>query len=99
VTLVEFLNSIPPGAWAVIGTIVGGVLLKVTEKWLGLHQQRIADDQNYRETINELRERLDKVEEEVTTWRTKYYAAQEEIASLRTSLIRAGITVPQTSVE
>lgn len=97
-TLIDFLNSVPSAVWAAAWTLLGAVILKVVDNWLSKAQESRLQNKDFRETINDLRERLDKVEEEVTEWRTKYYAAQEEIASLRLSLIRAGISVPQTSV-
>jgi hypothetical protein len=79
---------------AAIFTALGAILLRVTEKVLGAKAERQSEVKDYRDNIKELQERLDKVEEEVTLWRNRYYASQVDITRLTQALIKAGIDVP-----
>lgn len=93
--MTEFFAAIPPGMWAVIGSIFGGIGLKVAERWLNRSAAFREEKQDYRAEIKELQDRLDKIEGDLDTWKSKYWASQEEVARLRQALIRAGIEVPQ----
>lgn len=85
-TIWETLNGISPAWIAVISSVLGGVVLKVLEKWLGKNAERRVDRQDWRSELAELRTRLDTVEAEVDAWKEKYYTAREEIAALRSRL-------------
>lgn len=89
-----FLASIPPGLWALIGTIIGTVGLKLLEKWLNKHVEVRDDRRDYREEIRDLNERLDKEEVQSDEWRQKFYKSQEEVVRLRALLITHGIEPP-----
>lgn len=92
--MMEFLKDIPPSLYALIGTIVGGVGLKLIEHWLNRDVQVIAERRDYRDEITELRDRLDKVEAEVDEWRDRYYHNEEEIHTLRAFIIGMGKEPP-----
>ena len=93
--MIEFLASVPPGVWALLGTIFGGVLLEFCKRWLNKAQEAREERRDDRTIIKDLQDRLDKVEEEVTLWRTRYYDAQIDITRLQQALIKAGIDVPE----
>ena len=84
----ELISEIPAGVWAVIGTIVAGISLKVAEKVLSSRSQTLSENQYYREAIADLRSRLDTVEEQVDEWRSKYHEAQATISELRIKVIK-----------
>lgn len=93
--MIEFLASIPAGLWAVIGSMVGGIGLKVVERVLN-RSATIRDERlDYRTEIKELQDRLDKVDAELDSWKSKYWASQEEISRLKHALIDAGIEIPK----
>lgn len=85
---------VDPTWFALIGTIFGGVGLKIVEKFLNKNVERVSERKDYRDEIKELRERLDKVESEVDTWRERYYHNEEEIQTLRAFMIGMGIDPP-----
>jgi predicted nuclease with TOPRIM domain len=89
----EFL-AMSPTTWTFLGTIFGGVGLKLVEKWLNRNTEKLNQHKDYRQQINELYERLDKVEAEVDLWREKYYRNEEEITKLRATLIANGFEPP-----
>ena len=84
----ELINEIPAGVWAVIGTIIAGVTLKIAEKLLSSRSQVLTENQYYRQAIAELRERLDTVEEQVDHWRERYNEAQSTITELKVRVIK-----------
>lgn len=96
-----------PTVVALIGTLMGGVGLKVVEHWLAKGKAKMQDMANLkadvRATVNDTEarmdramERLDKVEAEVDDWRGKYYSAQEQILVLKAMMIGAGIDPDKT---
>jgi len=95
VTLIEVLSQ--PAVVAAIVTIIGGILMKVAEKWLTKNVERRTDRKDYRDEIKELHERIDVLEAEIDQWRIRYYQEQETVAGLRVALINAGITPPPVS--
>jgi len=96
--MLSLLGAIDPAWIALIGTILGGVGLKVAEKFLNKHAEQRDDRKDYREEINELRTRLDTVENEVTFWRNRFYEEQEDNAMLRVLLIQNGVSPPNKRV-
>lgn len=92
--MIAFLTTVPAGVWALVGTLVGSVGLKITEKWLNRNVDKREDRRDFRVEIKELLDRMDKLEEEVTTWKDKYYRGQEEILTLKAMIIGAGIHTP-----
>ena len=93
--LLEFLAAVPPAYLALIGTIFGGVGLKIIEKMLNRDNDYREDKKDYRDEIKELRDRLDKVEAEVDEWRERYYHNEEEIHTLRAFIIGMGSEPPE----
>lgn len=83
-------SDIPIAVWVVILPILGGMALKALEKFFNRNVEEDTRNRNYREEINELLTRVDVLEEEVTTWRTKFYEQQETIARLNLKLIHLG---------
>lgn len=88
------LNS--PVVVALAGTVIGGVGLKLVEKWLGRTKDQLDIRGKLIHEIEAMQTRLDKVEEEVTHWRNLYYNEQEKAAMLRIQLIQAGQTPADT---
>lgn len=83
-----------PAVLALIGTLFAGAGLKFVERWLARPNIRMTENEFYRNQINELRERLDKVEAEVDDWRERYYRTKEEVETLKAHIIRLGIQPP-----
>lgn len=93
--LAGFIEAIPEGWWIAIGTFIGGLILKGYDKWLNRDDTKRSQAKDYREQIKELQDRLDKVEDEVTTWRTRYYDEQAKVATLTSELIQARASAPK----
>lgn len=101
----ETLGNVPPGWLALCGTVIGTLGLKLLEKRLNKGKEQIDVRKDFREEITQLRDannqcqvRLDKVEEEVTFWRNRFYEEQEENSVLRVMLINKGIEPPAKRV-
>lgn len=94
IALSAFLGTIPAGAWALIGTLMGGVGLKVVEHWLNRSTDKLAVRRDFRDEIKDLLTRMDTLEAEVTTWKDKYYKGQEDILILKAMIIGAKIDIP-----
>lgn len=66
-----------PALLALIGTLFGGVALKITEKALGRQKEKndIASElrKELRDEVTQLRDELRKVETELDQWKVKYY--------------------------
>lgn len=92
------LGSIPPGLWALAGTVVGGVGLKLLEQHLARTQGVREDRRDFRSEISELVTRVDQLEHEVETWRTRYFEQQENVAILRRAIIDLGGTPPPVAI-
>lgn len=79
-------------AWiALIGTVFGGVGLKVIERWLSKTERESAGRRDLLTEVSDLQKRIDLLEEEVTAWRNRYYEEQEKVAMLRVQAINAGL--------
>lgn len=89
-----FFASIPAGAWAIIGTAMGTIGLKLVEWNLSKQSRHLSERQSLYVEISDLRNRLDKVEEEVDRWRDRYYREHEHADVLRAFLISLGETPP-----
>lgn len=87
-----------PGFLALLGTLFGGAGLKVVEKWLHRDIDDRSARKDFREEVNDLNGRIDKLEDEVTQWRTLYYHEQEQVALLRVMVIQLGGQLPQTTL-
>lgn len=78
-------------AWiALIGTLCGGIGLKVAEHYLGKSQVRIDDARKIRDELRlslaEQRAEIILLEAEVTKWRDAYYDLRDKFAKLQTEL-------------
>lgn len=98
-------------AWiALIGTVCGGVGLKVTEHWLGRSKIKIDDAAQIRDElrleITAQREEIRQLEAERDKWREEYYALLQKFMAQTTELtlalqkvreeaIKAGQVVPE----
>lgn len=81
-------------AWiALIGTVFGGVGLKVAESWLGRNKVRNDDALQIRDElrleITAQRTQVQHLEAEVDRWRTEYYNLRDEYVKLQTELMLA----------
>lgn len=93
VTLIDYIVTNPPLLAALV-TVFTAIAIKVLEKWLGKQAEARNDRKDFRDEIKDLNERIDRLEEQVTKWRDRYYAEQEEVALLRTTMINSGLTPP-----
>ena len=88
------MPAIDPAWIALIGTLFGGIGLKVAEKWLNRNSDNRSDRKDYRETVNELHERIDRMQDDIDELRRNLYASQEEAALLRVYIIEKGLPLP-----
>lgn len=78
---------------ALIGTVLGGVGLKVVEHLLG--RRKLRDDTatqlrgELRTEVESLRNEIQKVELEVDQWREKYYTLLEQFLVMKVKLEKA----------
>lgn len=82
--------ALDPTVVALIGTIMGGVGLKVAEHWLGRNKVKVDDATSLRnelrQEITAQREEIRQLEQEVNKWRNEYYAMYEKYIRLQTDL-------------
>lgn len=81
-------------AWiALIGTLFGGIGLKVLEHWLGKSKVKVDEASRLRDElrieINAQREEIKQLEAEVDKWRKDYYDLRDKYATLNTEYIIA----------
>ena len=88
--MMDLLMNIPAGLWALIGTLVGTVGLKVSEAWLNRSRAARESRADDRAESKELRDKIDKLEDEVTLWRGKTYESDEDNSRLRRQIIEGG---------
>jgi len=79
-------------AWiAVVGTVFGGVGLKVLEHWLGKSKVKIDEASKLRDElrieITAQREEIKALEAEVDTWREKFYDLRDKYSELNTEYL------------
>lgn len=87
-----------PGVLALAGTIVGTLGLKILEKFLSRNIEKQDLRRDIHSELTEALKRIDKLEDEVTQWRQRYYAQEEQVALLRTMLIKNGHELPERLV-
>lgn len=81
-------------AWiALIGTLFGGVFLKLTESWLG-RTKTASDDakvirEELRSQITSQKDEIKSLEDEVNEWRSKYYDLRDSYVKVQTELTLA----------
>lgn len=81
-------------AWiALIGTLCGGIGLKVLEHWLGKSKVRIDEATKLRDElrieITAQREEIRLLESEVENWRKEYYDLRDKYSTLNTQYLIA----------
>lgn len=81
-------------AWiALIGTVCGGVGLKVVEHWLGKSKVKVDDAAKlrteYREEITAHLADIRQLEADVVKWREEYYNLRDKHVALHTELTLA----------
>lgn len=81
-------------AWiALIGTVCGGVGLKLAEHWLGRSRVKVDDAAKIRDElrieITTQREEIKALEAEVNKWRSEYYDLRDEYVKMQTELTLA----------
>jgi archaellum component FlaC len=74
-------------AWiALIGTLCGGIGLKVLEHWLGRSKVKFDESTRLREELrlelNGLREEIKSLEVEVEKWRRDYYDLRDKLTEV-----------------
>ena len=78
-------------AWiALIGTVCGGVGLKLTEHWLGRNKVKVDDAARIRDELRSeiatQREEIRQLETDVDKWRSEYYDLRDKYMALQTEL-------------
>ena len=91
-------------AWiALIGTLCGGIGLKMAEHWLGRNKVKVDDAARLRDElrleITAQREEIKSLEADVDKWRKEYYDLRDKFAALQAELTLAlsRIHKPDTS--
>lgn len=71
-----------PGFIALMGTLFGGVGLKIIEHWLNKSKERSAEQaavrNEYREEIEDLKAEIVRLNAAIDEWKNKYYTVREE---------------------
>lgn len=95
--------SLDPAVIALVGTLFGGIGLKLVETWLGRKRIKIDDAGNIR---NELRLEIAALriensdhEKDVDVWREKYYRTYEKLINARAQLMLHGLSPPEDDDE
>lgn len=87
------ISSIDPAWIALIGTLCGGLGLKITEHWLGRSKHKTDDAAKIRDElrieITSQREEIKALEVEVDRWRSDYYDLRDAHIKLQTELTLA----------
>ena len=85
--------ALDPTVVALIGTVMGGVGLKVAEHWLGRNKVKVDDASRLRDElrleITAQREEIKALESAVDKWRAEYYDLRDKYSSLQTELTLA----------
>lgn len=81
-------------AWiALIGTLCGGIGLKMAEHWLGRNKVKVDDAARLRDElrleITAQREEIKQLEADVDKWRKEYYDLRDKFAALQAELTLA----------
>lgn len=99
----EFLAGLDPAWIALIGTLFGGVVLKVTEHWLGKTKTNATDAASIREElrtqITSQKDEINSLEDEVNEWRSKYYDLRDSYIKVQTELTIALEKIKQEAAE
>lgn len=89
------LNSVPAGLWALIGTLVGTLGLRLLERWLSRNKDKADQRRDLNQELINLQTRLDLVEEDLSQWRQRAFRSEEQVALLRILIIKLGENCPR----
>lgn len=91
--------AMDPTVIALIGTVMGGVGLKVAESWLGRNKVRVDDAARMRDElrlqVTALREENKALEAQVDEWRAKYYEVYEKLLNVQTAAKLQGLKIEE----
>lgn len=80
--------AVDPTVVALVGTIMGGVGLKVAEHWLGRNKVKVDDAARMRDElrleITSQKEEITKLEADAVKWRNDYYAMYDKYITAQT---------------
>lgn len=80
--------AVDPTVVALVGTIMGGVGLKVAEHWLGRNKVKVDDAARMRDElrleITSQKEEITKLEADAVKWRNEYYAMYDKYITAQT---------------
>ena len=93
------LNSVPAGLWALIGTLVGTLGLRLLERWLSRNKDKADQRRDLNQELINLQTRLDLVEEDLSQWRQRAFRSEEQVALLRILIIKLGGELPEEAIE
>ena len=87
-------------AWiALIGTLCGGIGLKVLEHWLGRSKVKFDESTKMREELRtemaDLRQQIKDLEAEVDKWKLQYYDLRDKYAEVGALLAAAKVTIKE----
>lgn len=95
--------ALDPTVIALIGTVMGGVGLKLAEHWLGRNQVKVDHAARLRDElrleITAQREEIKQLEINVNKWRDEYYAMYEKYIRLQTDLTLALQRIKSEAIE
>lgn len=101
--MIEFFSGLDAAWIALIGTLFGGVVLKVTEHWLGRTKTATNDAKAIREElrsqVTSQKDEINQLEDEVNEWRSKYYDLRDSYIKIQTELMIALEKIKQEAVE
>lgn len=84
------MPTLDPAWIALIGTLCGGVGLKLVEHWLGKSKVRVDDASRIRDElrleITAQRTEIKGLEDDVDRWRKEYYDLRDKYIALQTDL-------------
>lgn len=87
------MPPIDPAWIALIGTLCGGIGLKVAEHWLGRSKVKMDDASKLRDElrseITTQKEEIRQLEADVDKWRSEYYTLFQKYVALQTDLTLA----------
>lgn len=90
--------ALDPTVVALIGTVMGGVGLKVAESWLGKNRVKITDAQQIRDELRlelvTLRAENKQLNSDVDKWQREYYDLREKVIQYRTHMVVHGLDPP-----
>lgn len=85
--------NVDPAWIALIGTLCGGIGLKILEHWLGRSKVKIDEASKFREELrSEIvagREEIKELETEVDNWHKEYYDLRDRYTTLNTEYLIA----------